>query len=58
MTILEFVSNLFDAHPVTPERMTIEQAEKDLQNFRREGWELPNDITPAEYMEEWNALIK
>ena len=58
MTVSEFVEELFNASSVTPERIeSLEDAEKDLENFRADEWEMPEDITAEEYMEAGNALV-
>lgn len=64
MTTYEFVANLFDEcrNDVAP--IDIETAKEDLQNFRKEAisapdcWEVPEDLTPEEYMKIWNALYE
>ena len=58
MTIREFVSEMFDAARVDGnELMTLDTAKTDLANYRAEGWELPEDITPEAYTEAWNELV-
>lgn len=57
MTISEFVQSLFDSCPVTPETLDIDTAAEDLDNFRSDGWTLPDDITPESYAAEWNRLV-
>lgn len=57
MTISEFVQDLFDSFRDTPEPLDIETAAADLDNFRSDGWPLPDDITPEAYAEEWNRLV-
>ena len=58
MTIREFVNEMFDAARVDGnELMTLDTAKTDLANYRAEGWELPEDITPEAYMEAWNELV-
>lgn len=62
MTNYEFVQNLFGNCRETAEPIDIETARLDLRNFRREAeaapecWEVPEDLTPEEYMTIWNEL--
>lgn len=64
MTMREFVTDLFNACRETPEKMDIEAARYDVNNFMREAedspecWEVPEDITPEEYMHLWNELVE
>ena len=59
ISISQFVQDLFDACDVTPEEMDIDTARNDLETFRRqEDWEIPADITPEEFMAEWNELVR
>ena len=57
MTTYEFVRNLFDADRNGVGRITVEDAALDLRNFRAEGWDLPDDITPEAYAEIWNGFL-
>lgn len=57
MTTSEFVRSLFENSNDYTTRMDIETARQDLDNFRADGWDLPEDITPEDYMEAWNDLI-
>ena len=65
MNKFDFVNNLFlEARIVEP--MDIKTAEDDLKMFRYyaetdpgSGWEdMPDDLTPTEYMEIWNKLLE
>lgn len=56
MTVYEFTKALFDEAQF-PKRMTIETATEDIRNFRLEGWELPDDITPESYLDAWNSFL-
>lgn len=57
-TKYEFVRELMDTtRNGYSEPMTIENAQIDLDNFRRDGWNVPEDLTPEEYMEIWNELL-
>ena len=59
MTKREFVENLFNENRNgNPELMDIETAENDLNNFRLDGWDIPEDLTAEEYAEIWNNLIE
>jgi len=57
MTTYEFVRNLFDADSNGVGRLSVEDAAQDLRNFRAEGWDLPEDITPETYAEIWNGFV-
>lgn len=35
----------------------LETAKDDLENFKRDGWELPDGITAENYMDAWNQLV-
>ena len=58
MTVYEFVENLFNEYRDNPKFMNIEIAKYDLKNFKRDGWDLPKNITPMNYMKAWNQLVK
>lgn len=55
-TAREFVAELFSVHPVTPEKMTVEDARCDLRNFRADGWAIPEELTPELYAALWNEF--
>lgn len=58
MTITEFVRNLWESDPNgNSSKMDVETARTDLDNFRADGWDLPEDITPESYTEAWNDLL-
>ena len=57
MTLSEFVRNLFENSNDYTTRMDIDTARQDLDNFRRSEFDMPEDITPEDYMEAWNELI-
>lgn len=50
-----FVADLFD-NALDSSPMTTDIAAEDLDRFRAEGWEVPEDITPNEYAEIWNRF--
>lgn len=58
MTIREFVEDLYNNSQVQPETIDLSTAEMDLNNFRADGWTLPEDITPESYMDAWNKLVE
>ena len=60
MTIAEFVKNVWEneENGAYSERMDLETAKIDLNNFRSDGWDLPEGITPESYMEAWNELVE
>lgn len=57
MTLSEFVRNLFENSDDYTTRMDIETARQDLDNFRRSEFDMPEGITPEDYMESWNELV-
>ena len=59
MTIREFVLKLWENDPngSTTERLDLDTARIDLDNFRADGWDLPEGITPESYAEAWNELV-
>ena len=57
MTIREFVENLYNNSPAPAEQMGTLQAYHDLQNFRENGWDLPDGITVKRYRDAWNELV-
>ena len=57
MTMIEFINNLFLHHPETPATITVEGAAYDLKNFKADGVDLPDDITPETYAEAWNDAV-
>ena len=48
-----FVADLFDS-ALDTSQMTAELAAEDLDRFRSEGWNVPEDLTAEEYAEIWN----
>lgn len=57
MTMLEFINNLFLHHPETPAPITIDDAAYDLANFKADGVDLPDGITPETYAKAWNEAV-
>lgn len=57
MTAYEFVKNLWENSDASTVRMDIETARADLENFRSEDWDVPENLTAEEYMETWNGLV-
>ena len=58
ITMSEFIEDLWNNAQDKPEEIDISTARADLENFRRDGWTLPEGITPESYMEAWNELVK
>ena len=60
MTITEFVRNLWenDSYGNDSTLMDLETAKYDLKMFADEGWDLPEDITPENFMETWNEIVR
>lgn len=57
MTTSEFVRNLWENSSDYTTRMDITTAQNDLNTFRAEGWDVPDDLTAEEYAEAWNELV-
>ena len=53
----QFVCDLFDEAFDVAE-LTVEDAADDLSRFRRDGWILPVGITPQEFADAWNELVR
>lgn len=51
-----FVADLFDNADATP--ITPEAANSDLIMFRRDGWDVPEDLTAEEFAEIWNRFCE
>lgn len=59
MTVREFTEDMFFNCPMTPEHMSLEWAKADIEELsRQEDWDMPEDITPEEYMTIWNELLE
>ena len=56
-SISEFVNELFNSSSTHPERINMETAAIDLENFAADDFDMPEGITPAAYMAEWNGLV-
>lgn len=57
MTAYEFVRNLWENSDSYDTMMDIETAQQDLDNFRSESWDVPEDLTAEEYASIWNELV-
>ena len=57
MTTSEFVRNLWENSSDYTTKMDINTAQNDLDTFRAEGWDVPEDLTAEEYAEAWNELV-
>ena len=57
MTASEFVRNLWENSSDYATKMDITTAQNDLDTFRAEGWDVPDDLTAEEYAEAWNELV-
>lgn len=51
MNVKEFVSNLYNNAVDVNVLHNVRTAMEDLEHLRREGFEVPEDITPEEYAE-------
>ena len=54
----DFVEQLFNECRYGVDLMTVDDARDDLEAFRQEGYDLPEGITPEEYSEIWNDLVR
>lgn len=54
--LINFVSCLL--YGTEKEPIDLKTAAFDIQEWEKDGMELPNDITPEKYMLLWNELIK
>lgn len=52
-----FVADLFDNADATP-TITPEAAASDIIMFRRDGWDVPEDLTAEEFAEIWNRFCE
>ena len=57
MTVREFVAYLYDNAEDTNVLHDIRTATEDLEHLRREGFDVPEDITPEEYADVWNDMV-
>ena len=57
MSIYEFVKSVYDNAADPGMYMDIETAKTDIDNFRRDGWNVPDELTPVEYMETYNDFV-
>ena len=57
MTEREFVRSIWECSDCYDQRMDIETAIIDLENFRADGYDVPDSLTPESYMSIWNSLI-
>lgn len=60
MTIYAFAKQVWESC-IDPDLLargyTAEEAAADLENFRAAGWDLPDDISPADFAEAMNEVI-
>ena len=57
MTMQEFMEGILN-NAIDNGPMDLDTARTDLENFRRDGWELPEGITPESYMDAWNEVAE
>ncbi len=59
ISINEFVRNILenDSMGAYKEKMDLETAKNNLENFVADEMELPEGITPESYMNAWNGLV-
>lgn len=57
ITIEEFVKEMFNSQHVSCEKIDIETARTDLNNFRNSEYEMPDDMTAEDFMTAWNELV-
>ena len=51
----KFMEELFNEG--TTAKMTVAIAREDLENFKRTGWYIPEDLTAERYTEIWNEMV-
>lgn len=56
--MIEFINNLFLHQSETPAPITVEDAAYNLENFRADGVDLPDGITPETYADAWNDAVE
>lgn len=60
MTTHDFVMNIWE-HEMDYDGsyISLETARADLEAFRaQDGWDVPEDLTPEEYMDIYNELVR
>ena len=50
-------TGLYDADPEPETYMTLDIAKNDLEQFSKDGWEMPEDMTAEDYMEAVNLFV-
>ena len=58
MTAYEFVRNLWENSSSYADRIDSDTAREDLENFRAEGWDIPDGLTADTYADIWNELVE
>ena len=53
----DFVLRLYE-NSDSNEEIDLKTAQLDLDNFRADGWSIPEELTAQEYMDEWNSNIR
>lgn len=56
MTNYEFVRDIWQNSDAYTQPMDLDTARCDLDNFRADRWDLPEDLTAEEYVTIWNEL--
>lgn len=57
MYIHDLTRNVFENSPVSIESYTVDDATADLDNFRADGWDVPDDLDAETLAAEMNALL-
>lgn len=57
MYIHDFTRNVFENSPVSIESYTADDAAADLDNFRADGWDVPEDLDAETLASEMNVLL-
>ena len=62
MTIYELAKqvweNCIDPDGIAKNGYTVQDAAADLDNFRADGWDIPDDITPEEFAAAMNEVVE
>lgn len=50
--------NCIDPDGISKNGYTVQDAAADLDNFRADGWDIPDDITPEEFAAAMNEVVE
>ena len=55
--IRSFMASIWLSFPYDPEHITVEDAAYDIENWKAEEVEFPEDLTPEIYAKIWNSFV-